>query len=104
MFYTNPDKSSSPGRVPEEGNKNALNLSADTLVKNGPGRCMRVNVITAGTTPGSLYDAAKIADAAAANQFGTVPNAVGTTIINWPCLKGIVYKLGTGQVVSISYS
>jgi len=104
MNYTNPDKSQSKGQVPEEGNNSALNLSADTLVKAGPGRLMRGSVITAGSAVGAVHDSATIAGASSANQVGTIPNTVGTTIFNWPCLAGIVYKVGTGQAVSISFA
>jgi hypothetical protein len=84
--------------------KTALNLAASTVVKAGPGRLIKVSVITAGSTPGTVNDCLTTGAAAAANQIGTIPNTVGTYVFDWPCLTGIVYVLGTAQVVAVSYS
>ena len=85
------------------GEQTALNLTADTLIKAGPGRLVRVSVTTAGAA-GAVHDAAAIGGAAAGNLIGVVPATVGIYFFDWPCVNGIVYKLGAGQVVSISYA
>lgn len=80
-----------------------LNVAASTVVKAVAGRCIRVSVVTAGSTAGTLNDCATIGAAAVANQFGTIPNTVGTYDFEWPCGTGIVVVTGTGQVVAVSY-
>ncbi len=82
----------------------ANNLTADALVKSTAGRLVTVSVLTAGTAPGAVHDSESIANAAAGNKIATIPNTVGIYEIDWPCLNGIVYKVGTGQVVSIKFS
>lgn len=81
-----------------------LNISADDLVKSTSGRLVTVAVLTAGSAAGAVHDASTIGDAAAANKIGTIPNTVGIYTFDWPCANGIVYKVGTGQVVSIKYT
>lgn len=85
------------------GNQSSNGLSADALVKVGPGRLVRVSVTTAGAA-GAVHDVASIAGAAAGNLIGVVPATVGVYYFDWPVLNGIVYKVGSGQVVSISYT
>ncbi len=85
------------------GDKASYNLSASTVVKATAGRLVRVSVNTAGAAAGTVNDCATVAAAAAANQIGVIPNAVGIYYFDWPCSTGIVYVLGTGQNVSISY-
>ena len=85
------------------GGASALNLSANTVVKNGAGRICRVNVTTAGSAAGAIYDTNVIANAAAANLVATIPNTVGSYTFDFPVATGIVYTPGSGQVVSVSY-
>lgn len=84
------------------GDKNAYNVSASTVIKAGPGRLVRVSVITAGAA-GTVNDCSTIAAAAIGNQIGVVPATVGIYYFDWPCLNGIVYVPGAAQVVAISY-
>lgn len=79
-----------------------------TVVKAAPGMVVRMNVLTAGTAPGSIFDTATTASTAAAtastaNLVAIIPNTVGTTILEFPCLVGIMVYPGAGQQVSISY-
>lgn len=91
-----------PGAV--GGDKWYPDISSATVVKASAGRCVRVSVITAGTTPGLVYDNnATGASNTTANQFGTIPNTVGTTEFEWPCGAGIVVVPGTGQVVAVAF-
>ena len=87
-----------------KGISTALNLSASTVVKATPGRVCKVNVITAGSAPGTINDCATTGAIATSNQVATIPNTVGQYDIDFPCLVGITYGLGTGQVVAISYN
>ena len=66
-------------------------------------RVGRVVVVVAGTVPGSVNDAATVAGAAVANQVFAVPNTVGSYLVDFPCLAGIVVTPGTGQTLSVSY-
>ena len=86
-----------------QGINSFLNVSANTLVKSVGGRVAKVNVLTAGSTVGEIHDSASIAGASASNLVAVIPNTVGSYLIDFPCLNGIVYKVGTGQVVSISF-
>lgn len=87
-----------------KGIKTALNLSADTVVKSVKGRIAKVSVLTAGSAPGFIYDAATVGTASAANLLAAVPNVVGVYDIDMPAATGIVYVHGTAQVVAISYN
>lgn len=98
------DGSTVAGVLLEEGTLSVLNITAPTLVKLGPGRLFKVSVVVAGSATGTVNDCATTGAAAAANQFGTTPNAVGTTPFNWPCLSGIVVVPGTGQTLAVSYT
>lgn len=88
----------------QAGVSSALNLSASTAIKAAAGRLYRVSVITAGSAPGAVHDIDTIGGAAAGNKIGVIPNTVGIYSFDWPCTAGITYILGTGQVVSVSYS
>ena len=80
----------------------SLNVTADQLIKLGPGILVSFNVVTAGAA-GSLNDSATIGAAAAANAMVTTPAVVGSYQVNMPFTNGLVYKVGAAQVVSINY-
>ena len=91
-----------------QGNKTALGLTAATVVQQTineytPTRIVRAHVLVAGTTAGAVYDAVSTAGNTATNQVAVIPNAVGTYLIDTPCLAGLVVVPGTGQTVSIVY-
>ena len=85
------------------GVSSTYNLSASTVVKATPGRAIRVSVITAGSTAGTLNDCTTTGAAAASNQIASIPNAVGVIYLDWPTTAGLVYVPGTGQVVAINW-
>jgi hypothetical protein len=85
------------------GGRQASNgLSANTVVKTGPGRIVRVSVTTAGAV-GAIYDSATVGAIGASNLIGVVPATVGIYYFDWPVLSGIVYAPGAAQVASITY-
>ncbi|GAC1479345.1 MAG: hypothetical protein NVS2B11_03480 [Acetobacteraceae bacterium] len=86
------------------GFSNIYNLTAATLVKAAPGRAVRVSVVAAGTTAGSVNDAATVVAAAAGNQVASIPTTVGVLLLDWPCSAGIVVTPGTSQVLAVSYT
>lgn len=85
------------------GNHSALGLKTGTIVKSTAGVVVQVNVITAGSSTGSIYDTASTAGGTTANEVAVVPSSVGPVLLQFPCLVGISYVPGTGQVASISY-
>ena len=98
-----------PEIVTSGGEQTALNVSAESVIKDGPGRVCRVSVIVAGAA-GSIHDAnatattaGKVEDADG-NRIATVPATAGAVLdLDMPVANGIVYKPGAAQVVSISY-
>ena len=91
--------------VPRPGGvASALNISAASVIKATPGTIYRVNVITAGTAPGAVYDATSTTGNTIADEIAPIPNTAGIYYLEWPCLNGIVVAPGTGQVVAVSYA
>ena len=88
----------------QQGTQSALNLTASTLVKATPGRAVRVSVIVAGTTAGSVNDSTTVAGILTANNVFVIPNTVGSYLIDWPMMAGIVVVPGLGQTVALSYA
>jgi hypothetical protein len=100
----------SDGQYFRQGKASALNISAPTQVSVvskdqaiGQSRIVRVNVVVAGTTAGSVNDSATVAGAVAANEIESIPSVVGPILLDFPIFAGIVIIPGTGQVVSVSY-
>jgi len=87
-----------------QGINTVLNISTPTVVKAMKGRITKVNVTTAGSTTGSVYDHPTTAGVAAANLVGVIPDVVGNYLFDFPCGTGIVIVPGTGMVVSVSYN
>jgi hypothetical protein len=85
------------------GAQSSNGVSADTVIKKGVGRLVRVSVTTAGAA-GAVYDSATVAGAGASNLIAVVPATVGVYFLDWPVLNGITYVPGSAQVVSISYT
>lgn len=86
------------------GKSRVLNISAATVVKVTAGRIVKVQVLTAGTTVGTVNDLNVTTGAALANQVAAIPNSVGPFDISMPCSTGILVVPGTGQVVAVSYN
>ena len=84
------------------GDKNTYNITASAVIKASAGRLVRVSVISAGVA-GAVNDCNTVAAAAAGNQIGVIPAAIGVYYFDWPCTTGIVYILGAGQVIAVSY-
>jgi hypothetical protein len=86
------------------GQKTFLNVTATTLVKATPGRIARISVLVAGgTNTGTVYDHPTIAGIGAANAVATIPDAIGSYEIDFPCATGIVVAPGAGNTIAISY-
>lgn len=92
-----------PGAPTPWGNETSLNITAATIVKGSWGVPVIVQVLTAGSTAGAVYDSSSVTGNSASNQVATIPNTVGFFPVQIPCATGIVVSPGTGQVISISY-
>ena len=86
------------------GNASKLNITASTVVKATPGTLFRVNVTTAGSAAGAVYDASTTGGNTAANLIAELPNTVGTYELEWPCAAGILVVPGTSQVISVAFA
>jgi hypothetical protein len=95
---------SSWDRATPAGSSNRYNITSATLVKASAGRVVRVSVIVAGSTAGTVNDCATTGAAAASNQVATIPATVGVLSLDWPCATGLVLVPGTGQTLAVSYS
>lgn len=112
--YQATDSTSCPGTITPcfvpyvGGNKSALNITANTVVKASPGRVFRVTVIAApATTAVTINDATTTGGASAANTVLTIPvgASVGTVFyIDWPMANGIVVAGITTATLAISFN
>jgi len=102
----------SDGVFVSQGKNAALNIAAATVVNqgassgysNGPkGRAQRVQVVVAGSTAGGVFDSATLAGAVAAVQLASIPNVVGSYLVDMPFFAGLTVVPGTGQTLAISY-
>lgn len=88
--------------VAVQGAKISQNITTSLVVSAAPGRLATVSVTTAGTTTGTIYDAA--ATGITTRPIYTIPNTVGVVFVNLPLAYGAVIVPGTGQAVTVSYS
>lgn len=86
-----------------QGLSSTLNLTAAAVVKPVTGRVQRVVVLVAGSAAGAVYDSNSTSGNTAANQVASIPNVVGSYLIDFPCAQGIVVVPGTGQTLAVSY-
>ena len=84
------------------GTLNAANISTPTVVKPSAGRIANISVLTAGASPGKIYDGATLA--ATTKPLGVIPNTVGIFTVNLATSFGLLVVPGTGQVVTVGYS
>lgn len=92
--------------VAAQGAKNSLNITAATLVKATRGTLLGVQIIVAGSAPGTINDVATLAGVADANVVAAIPNDIGPAPIascGIPCLNGIVVTPGAGQTLAVFY-
>ena len=85
-----------------QGSSVTTAISSSTIVKNAAGRICVVSVTTAGTTPGTAYDANTAG--ITTRPLYIIPNTVGVFVVNLPTNYGLLVVPGTGQVVTVSWS
>lgn len=83
---------------------NSYEISSTQFFKIAYGWVGKISVIVAGSTTGTIYDAASASLAGTGNRLAIIPNTVGIYTINMPVNDGIVVTPGTGMVVAMSYS
>lgn len=103
----------SDGLFVSQGKNAALNIAAAQVVNPGSGvglysggprgRCQRVQVLVAGTTAGGVFDSATVAGAVAAVQMASIPNTVGSYLVDMPFFAGLTVVPGAGQTLAVSY-
>ena len=86
------------------GTHSFLNVTANTLVKATPGRICTISVVDAGTGTGTINDVATLGAAGVANQIFTIPEAVGTYVVDFPCGNGIALFPAPGSVLAVSFN
>lgn len=85
-----------------QGNGRVAAVASTTQAKIGQGRVCVMSVLVAGSTTGSIYDAATVS--ATTNKIAVIPNTVGIYVVNIPVQYGVVVAPGASQVVTVSYS
>lgn len=87
-----------------QGSNTSSTVTAQTLVISGKGFLVNFSVVVAGTTAGTINNAATTALASAANALCSTPTTIGV----YPCgivfTNGLVITPGTGQSINITYS
>jgi hypothetical protein len=87
------------------GQNSVLNVTTTTVVKNSPGRIVRLVFNAASTTAPAVYDFTATTGFAAANliwQGATTTAAQTVVYLEFPCANGIVVVPG-GATVAVSY-
>lgn len=85
------------------GQNTYLGITGDSLIYSGGGRLVNV-AVTAGTSGGTIHDAASVSAANASNIIFNLPAAVGLSQVNVPFFDGLVVKPAATVTVSITYS
>lgn len=86
------------------GLSTALNITAATVIKAAPGRSVRVSVLVAGSTTGTVNDCLTTGAAATSNAVFIIPTAIGMSTIEFTHSSGIVVVPGTGHTLAVSYT
>lgn len=89
-----------------QGARTTSNITVPTVIKATPGTLLGIQVIVAGSAPGTANNCATSAAAAAGNEVAGIPNAVGAVSLpnsGIPCDGGIVVVPGTGQTIAVSF-
>lgn len=83
----------------------ANSTAGGTLVSSVPCYLVSISVTTSSTgLTGLCYDSASVLNAGSTNAFAVISSS-GFSVVNWPCLKGLVVQPSSSgtQTVSVSY-
>lgn len=87
-----------------EGQYTSQSVTSSTVIYVGAGRLVSMIVVSAGTSPGYIYNVSSTSNAAITNAIVPVPNLVGVYQIGAKFDTGLVVVPGTGQYVNLTYS
>ncbi len=92
-------------RMGPAGSRSALNITATTVIQaSGNGWVYGIEVITAPTAAGGVYDASTTAEAVTANQIAQIATTdVHVNLGGKPFFNGLTVNPGTGGVVAVYY-
>ena len=92
-------------RMGPAGSRSALNITTTTVIQaSGNGWVFGIEVITAPTAAGGVYDASTTAAAATSNQMAQIATTdVHINLGGKPFFNGLVVNPGTGGVVAVYY-
>lgn len=79
-------------------------VTASTLVASGSGYLVNLSVIDAGSSEGTVNDAASVGAVAAANKMMTAQKFHGVYAAGMRFTDGLVITPGTGQAIAVTYS
>ena len=87
------------------GSRSALNITTPTVIQaTGNGWVYGIEVITAPTAAGGVYDTATTAGATTATQMAQITTTdVHVNLEGKPFFNGLVVNPGTGGVVAVYY-
>lgn len=88
------------------GTTNALEVSAQTVIKTSGGWLASISIITAGATTTYFYDANLAAGIVNGRRIYAVPSTVGVGVyqVQIPFLTGLAIVPGTSAVITVNYS
>jgi hypothetical protein len=94
----------SQGTLRGLGTQTSATVTAATVIYANRGYFVNFSVVVAGSTAGTISNAATIASVAAANALCAIPATVGVVKVGQVFSDGLVVTPGTGQSVNVTYS
>ena len=86
------------------GARSMLDISAVTQVSTGQGVIYGIEVITAPTAAGAVYDSASTSGNSASNQMAQIATSdIHVNLVGKPFFNGLVIDPGTDGVVAVYY-
>lgn len=92
-----------PYALPAGGTLSSLVINTNTVVKAAPGQVCTVNIITGGSTSGSIHDCTTSGTATSGNVTMALGTTSGSIYAPFKHESGITVIPGTNQVISVSY-
>lgn len=78
------------------------NITAPTVVLNGPGRIAAISVTRAGNSTGMVYDSNSLINTL--RPVYPIANTTGIQVVNLPLSYGILAVPGGNMTITVSYS
>lgn len=87
-----------------QGTNTSATVTSQTLITATKGYLVNFSVVVAGTTAGTINNAATTAASAAANAICATPTTLGVYSCGAVFSNGLVINPGTGQSINVTYS